>query len=70
LAKATGQPFHVDPASAAAVLALTAETAKPENAVQRAGLFGPVVQISPGATDFDQALAYAGRDPTWTPPQA
>ncbi len=69
LARATGQEFRADGASTAAVLALTAESAKPQNAAQREGLFGPVVQIAPGATDLEQALAYAGRNPNWAPPR-
>jgi len=66
LAKATGQDFHCDPASAQAVLKFTAETAKPENAASRQGLFGPVVDVPADAPAFDRALGFAGRDPTWT----
>ena len=40
LAKATGQTFRVDPASAAAVLEFTQASARPENAAGREDLFG------------------------------
>jgi uncharacterized protein (TIGR03086 family) len=66
LARATGQPFHCDPASTAAVLAFTEASTRPEEAAGRDGLFGPVVDVPTDAADFDRALGYAGRDPAWS----
>lgn len=70
LARATSQSFHVDPASTEAVLGFTTETAKPENAGMREGLYGPVVDVPEDAPAFDRALGFAGRDPAWTPTAA
>jgi uncharacterized protein (TIGR03086 family) len=67
LAKATGQPFTVDPASEAAVLGFTEATAQPGAEAVREGLFGPVVAVPADAPPFERALGFAGRDPAWSP---
>lgn len=65
LAVATAQEFSCDPASTAAVLALTTAMLRPEHATRRPRVFGPVVRLSPDAPAFDRALGQSGRDPRW-----
>jgi uncharacterized protein (TIGR03086 family) len=67
LARATGQEFSCDDAAAAAVLEFTRMASAPEFAENRVGLFGPVLDVPPDGSAFEQALAYAGRNATWTP---
>ena len=49
------------------MLDFTSESAKPENAAGREGLFGPVVPVPADAPALDRALGFAGRDPGWAP---
>ena len=66
LARATGQDYHCDDATAA-VLATFVEGFDPKGTP---GLFGPALEPGPDADTFDRVLARAGRDRGWTPRQA
>ncbi|WP_426563386.1 TIGR03086 family metal-binding protein [Angustibacter sp. McL0619] len=68
LARATGQSFRCDPASAEAVLGFTEASARPDQSPRREGLFGPVVRVPDDAPVLDRALGFAGRDPSWQAP--
>ena len=63
LARATGQPYDCDDATAGACMAFVGgfdEGGTP-------GLFGPSVAVGPEASTFDLVLARSGRDPRWSP---
>lgn len=64
LARALGQPYSCDEASASACmefLSLMASMAEPG----QPGPFGPAVGVQPGAPALDQAVGLSGRDPLW-----
>lgn len=65
LARATGQPYACDRASAEACYAFTSQV--PDDPAARQGLFGPVVSVPADAPLFDRVLGLSGRDPAWTP---
>lgn len=67
LARATGQPFHADPASVQASLGFAASMSEPGQEAGREGLYGPVVPVPGDASDLDRLLGLAGRDPQWAP---
>jgi uncharacterized protein (TIGR03086 family) len=67
VARATGQPYDVDPALLAAVHGFLADFARPEQAAMRANIFGPVVVVPDDAPLLDRVLGLGGRDPGWTP---
>ncbi|MCW2534490.1 MAG: hypothetical protein JWQ26_189 [Modestobacter sp.] len=66
LAVATGQPYDVDGAAAAACLRFTVDFAAgaPE---ARAGMYGPVVPVPDDAPVLDRLLGQTGRNPSWRP---
>jgi uncharacterized protein (TIGR03086 family) len=65
LAKATGQPYQAHPANLEASWQFVANT--PDDPKARDGLFGPRLPIADDAPLLDKTLAYAGRDPSWSP---
>lgn len=67
LARATGQPFEVDPASLHVVHGFVADFATSGLADRRAGLFGPVVEVGHEEPLLDRVVGLAGRDPHWSP---
>lgn len=66
LAKATGQPWAPDPATAAHTLAILQATVQPE--YRGPGLpFGPEIPIPADAPAPDRLIAFIGRTPDWSP---
>lgn len=64
LARATGQPYEVDPVSVDACLGFVGVTARPEGVP---GLFGPPVTMPPDAPALHRLVGLSGRDPHWSP---
>jgi uncharacterized protein (TIGR03086 family) len=63
LARATGQPFDCDDASARAIIGMLSQF---KDRDQGAG-FGPIVEVPRDASLLDQAVGLSGRDPQWSP---
>lgn len=65
LARATGQSYDTDDASAEVSLGLLSASADDDSGE---GMFGPVVTVPDDAPPLDRALGLSGRDPSWSPP--
>jgi uncharacterized protein (TIGR03086 family) len=65
LARATGQSYDTEDATADAVLPHVSQIAA-EGPVE--GLFGPAVPIADDAPAFDRVIALSGREPGWHAP--
>lgn len=63
LARATGQDLVVSPGLGREVRRVIEETAE---LGRQMGAYGPEVAVTGPVTDFERALATAGRDPHWT----
>jgi uncharacterized protein (TIGR03086 family) len=62
VAKASGQSYDIDAATAAAVLPYVTQTAA-EGPIE--GMFGPALPIADDAPVLDRIIALSGRDPGW-----
>lgn len=62
IARASGQPYDLDPDTIGACMQFVAPVA--EQAPQK-GLFGPAVAVPAGATSLDRLIGLTGRDPAW-----
>jgi uncharacterized protein (TIGR03086 family) len=67
VARSSGQPFECDETTLQAVHGFVASFSAPDQAEQRAGLFGPVVEVPDDAPLLDRVLGLSGRDPSWSP---
>ncbi len=66
VARATGQPFDVDPAALEAVHGFVTQFAGADGPEGGGGLFGPPVAVADDAPLLDRTVALAGRDPGWS----
>ena len=65
LARAVGQPWQPDEATAAQALTFYRATIKPQ--WRGPGMpFGPEVPVADNAPMIDRVVAFSGRDPGWT----
>jgi uncharacterized protein (TIGR03086 family) len=62
VARASGQSYDIDDATADAVLPYVTQTAA-EGPIE--GMFGPAVPIADDAPVMDRIIALSGRDPAW-----
>ena len=67
VARASGQPYNVDPGSLEVVHGFVAQFSEPGQEAARAGLFGPVVDVPDDAPWLDRVIGLTGRDPAWSP---
>ncbi|MGH8999494.1 MAG: TIGR03086 family metal-binding protein [Acidimicrobiia bacterium] len=67
VARASGQPYDCEDALLDAVLGFVTQFSGPGQDADRAGLFGPVVDVPEHASLLDRVLGLTGRDPSWSP---
>ena len=66
LAVASGQRFGYDGASLEVVHGFVQASAAPGQQALRDGIFGPVVEVPPGAPLLDRVIGLSGREPGWS----
>lgn len=67
VARATGQPYTCDAELLEVVQGFVEQSAAPGMEEQRAGLFGPAVDVPGDAPLLHRIVGMTGRDPAWTP---
>ncbi|CAM02987.1 uncharacterized protein (TIGR03086 family) [Saccharopolyspora erythraea NRRL 2338] len=67
LARASGQPFDVDPELLRVCGEFVAAMSTPGQEASREGLFGPAVPVAGDRPELERVLGMAGRDPDWRP---
>lgn len=67
VARASGQPFECDTEALEACHAFVASFSGPGHEEDRAGGFGPVVDVPDDAPLLDRLIGLSGRDPNWSP---
>ena len=65
VARASGQAYDCDRPSLEAVHGFVAAFSEPGQEEERAGLFGPVVEVPGDAPLLDRVIGLTGRDPDW-----
>ena len=65
VARSTGQDYDCDLASLEVVHGFVMQFSGPGQEAQRAGLFGPVVDVPDDAPLLDRVIGMTGRDPGW-----
>jgi uncharacterized protein (TIGR03086 family) len=65
LARATGLPYDQDPATLRAGLEALLGMYPADQLDNRAGIFGPPVDVPDDASVLDRTVAFSGRDPGW-----
>jgi uncharacterized protein (TIGR03086 family) len=68
VARASGQAFDCDPQVLEVVHGFLQQFSGPGKEAERAGLFGPEVEVPADAPLLDRVVGMAGRDPAWSPP--
>ncbi len=69
IARASGQPFDVEPGSLQACWNAISQMYPPDDLDRRKGIFGPPVDVPGDAPFVDRVVGFSGRDPDWVAPR-